>query len=338
VAVFLAGELRGGGAMSEFAEFNPEQYRRPFGPNAPWNVPVHGLPRHPRSDVYAERLWSDAPSHHPGNFNLTFDGYTYPVYYASEATGRFPVRTRRWKTPLDGTEIPWNPAWQPATGTDAQIILLDRQQGREWDLWQVRFDGETVTVSNGNLVPGDYRTREDGFGPSRGCGIPYLAMLVRPEEIMLGEVRHALSMPIRNTDGELYVAPATKLEHPDRPGGGIPEGMRFALHVTDQEIEEWVRSLPAELPDQTRRSARVIAVALRDYGWFITDTSGGAHLQFEDRITAEEKWQALGLADSGEDWPRYPQDLLDGLMTRERIYALVPSDEYPEDRRASASR
>jgi hypothetical protein len=98
-------------------------------------------------------------------------------------------------------------------------------------------------------------------------------MLVRPEEIMQGEIRHALSMPIRNTDGKLSVAPATKIEHPSHPGDQIPEGMRFALKLTDEQIDEWTASLPKHLPEVTRYSARVIATALRDYGWFITDTS-----------------------------------------------------------------
>jgi hypothetical protein len=229
----------------------------------------------------------------------------------------------------------------PADGTDAQVIVLDTLLGYEWNLWQVSFDGSTIHATNGNLVqageekgdggsPGNYWVKESGFIPSRGCGIQYFAMLVVPEEIEQGEIRHALSMPIRNTDGEFYVPPATKLENPDHPSGGIPEGMRFALDVSDAEIEAWVASFPASLPESTRQSARVIARALRDYGWFITDSSGGADLQFEDYHTAGAEWRELGLGESILDWKEYPRDLLDGLLTRERIYALVPSDQYPQ--------
>jgi hypothetical protein len=243
----------------------------------------------------------------------------------------------RWSSNLEGKKIPFNPKWLPAGGTDAQVIILDPRSGREWDLWQVRFEGERVRVSNGNLVPGDYRTREVGFPPSRGCGIPYLAMLVRPEEIMLGEIRHALSMPIRNTDGRLFVAPATKLEHPEYPGGRIPEGMRFVLDVSDAEIDGWVNTLPEGLPSVARRSARVIARALRDYGWFVTDTAGAAHLQFECRLTAAEKWEAVGLAPQTLKGRPYPRALLDGLMRPDRIRAIVPSDQYPPDLRARPS-
>ncbi len=297
---------------------------------------VGGLPRHPESSRYAGLLWDDG-SERPGNINLNFEDYTYPVYEVDQATGRFPIRIK-WDTPLDGQLIPWNPKWRAATGTDAQVIILDPKSGREWDLWQAKFDGKYVRATNANLVPGSYWTREVGFAPSRGAGIPYLAMLVRPAEIECGEISHALSMPIRNSDGDFYVAPATKLEHPDHPSG-IPEGMRFAIDVSDEDIENWLAELPEEVSERTRQSARIIGRALRDYGWFITDSAGGAHLQFEYRGTAGAEWKRLGLDHKEVDeYHVYPRDLLDGLLTRERIYAIVPSDEYPPSLRARKGR
>lgn len=313
-------------------------YRRPYGDHAPWNIPVRNLPEHPESAMFADRLWNKG-CNSPGNFNLTFDEYTYPVYYTANATNSYPIETT-WETNINGKTIPWNPEWQPATGTDAQIILLDSARGYEWNLWQVSFQNNKVDATNGNLIqegersgdgsnPGNYWLKENGFIPSRGIGIQYLAMLVRPGEIEQGIIEHALSMPVRNTDGKIFVPPATKLEHPDHPSGGIPEGMRFAIRISDDEIDNWLRYLPRELPEQTRRAARIIAIALRDYGWFITDSSGAAHLQFEDRATAGEEWDKLGLNEIKIGDKEYPRDLLDGLIPIDRIYALVPSDQYP---------
>ena len=161
-------------------------------------------------------------------------------------------------------------------------------------------------------------------------------MLVMPEEVERGRIRHALSVPIRNTSGEFYVAPATKLEHPGNPPG-IPEGMRFALNVTDTEIGTWLFSLPRELPEPQRRLARIVAIALRDYGWFITDTSGGAHFQFEAPESAAGKWEALNIVDIEINEKQYPRDLLDGLITEENITVIVPSDQYPEPDRTTQS-
>ena len=299
-------------------------YTRPFGPNAPWNRSVAGLPRHPESAFYAGLLWNDSADR-PGNINLGFESYTYPVYEAEDAEGWYPIRTR-WETRIAGTQMPWNPEWQAAPGKDAQVIVLDPEEGLKWDLFQVSFDGETVVATNGSVVD-DYMHTEGGNFRSRGSGIPYLAMLVRPEEIANGRIDHALSLPIHNTSGEFFVPPATKLEFPDHPPG-VPEGMRFALDVTDAEIDAWIDGLPKRLPPETLRSARVIAEALRDYGWFITDTSGSAHFQFEANLTAGDEWAALGLSDRTVGGQVYPRDLLDGLLTEERIYTIVPSDRY----------
>jgi hypothetical protein len=297
-------------------------YAQPFGPNASWNMPVTKFPRRLDSDTYRNRLW-EIGSDRPGNFNLSFDQYTYPVYDAGTATMQAKVVVRNnWGSNLIGKTIPWNPNWLPSSGTDGQVIILDPATGREWDLWRVSYSAGTLSVGNGNLVPGSYWTNEQGFSPSRGAGIPYLAMLVRPEEIEAGVIRHALSMPAHNIDSSLFVAPATKTD-----GGtfgvpnGIPEGMRFALNVTDAEIDAWAAKLP--LSDVGRRSARIIATALRDYGWIITDNAGSAHIQFEDHATAGAEWDALGLGTVSAGGKAYPRDLLDGLMLKERIYAVA---------------
>ena len=161
-------------------------------------------------------------------------------------------------------------------------------------------------------------------------GIPYLAMLVRPAEVRQGEIRHALSLAIPNTDGYLSVAPATKLEFPGRISGGIPEGTRFALSISESDIDDWIHGMPEGTTAATKRSAAVIARALRDYGCFVTDTAGSAHLQFESMHSAGSQWEQLGLGEFKIGEKVFPRDLLDGLITPDRIYALASSDQYPE--------
>ena len=57
--------------------------------------------------------------------------------------------------------------------------------------------------------------------------------------------------------------------------------------------------------------------------------SRGQHFQFEAPESAAARWQALGIEKVELSWKEYPRDLLDGLVTRDRIVAFVPSDEYP---------
>ncbi len=298
---------------------------RPYGPKAPWNIPVKNLPIHPESSKYAKLIMNE-----PGQqFEASFRKYTYPVYNAAEATDIYSVvDTNRWGN-LGGKTIPFNPSWKQNAGTDAQMIILDPATGREWNLWEVEIDNNAkkVYIGNGNLCPGDYVTNNwdnpaTKCTGSRGVGINYLAMLVRPWEIKQGKIEHALSMPIPGTSGSFYVAPATKLEHPGKTGS-IPEGMRFALNVTEKQIDDYVATLKTTA--EVKRAVKIILVAMKDYGWFITDTSGAPTLQFEAPESARAKWNALGIFED----QTHPRFSLGGFITADKIITIVPSDQYP---------
>lgn len=291
----------------------PVTANRPFSDKAAFNITVAGLPQDPDSAKLADLLWYGAADR-PGNFNINM-GEAFAVYDVKDATMTVQVDTT-WSTNVDGTKVPWNPNWKIPAGSDKKVVILDPKTGREWNFFETRFDGVALRATNGSLVPGSYFTSIGSNPPSRGVGIAYQAMLVRPSEIRAGVIPHALAQTINNTDGSRYVAPAVKLEHPGR-GPGIPEGTRFALRITDEQIEAWVRKLPAE----SQKSLRIIAVALRDYGWFVTDTGGNGSFEFEDDASASAEWRSLGMANA--------QDMLDGLMSPDKIYAIVPSDRYP---------
>jgi len=305
---------------------------RAYGPNAPWNIPVAKVPLHPESKKYADFLWADFAGLIP---ELNFRKYTYSVYDATKATDMYVIKDLNGWGNLNGKTIPWNPLWLQNAGTDAQAIILDPASGIEWNLWKMVVDTSTkqITIGNGNLCPGDYLTnnwdnRATKCQGSRGAGINYLAMLVRPWEIEKGVIEHALSMPIRGTSGAFYVAPATKLEHPGKIGN-IPEGMRFALNVTYQEIDTYVNSLTG-LRAENRRAIKIILTALKDYGWFITDTAGSSHLQFEAPESAQAEWERIGVLPGqsfgGMEHPRFS---LYNFLTQDRIITIVPSDQYP---------
>lgn len=305
---------------------------RPYGANAPWNIPVAGLPLHPESKKYADFLWADFNGRLP---ELNFRKYTFPVYDATKATDQYVIKDKNNWGNLNGKTVPFNPSWLPNAGTDAQAIILDPATGREWNLWDMVVDtaGKQITVGNGNLCPGDYFTnnwdnKATKCTGSRGVGINYLAMLVRPWEIEKGVIEHALSMPIIGTSGSFYVAPATKLEHPGKVGT-IPEGMRFALKATDKEIDDFIAGYPT-LSAQKKRAIKIIFVALRDYGWFVTDTAGGHTLHFEAPESAQAEWERLGvLPGQSVGGVEHPRFTLQKFLTQDRIITIVPSDQYP---------
>ncbi|MBI1348813.1 hypothetical protein GC163_21280 [bacterium] len=331
-AISSLGILTGRPLLAQPAE--AEQPRlRPFGPKAPWNVRVEHLPQHPDSKRLVGSMFLDDRGLRTSRFQVTIDTHTYPVHDAATSLGPTPIKVF-WPTNLVG-KMPWNPAWKPAAGPEAALIVLDAQNGLEWDLDKVDYRLQVINAAHANMVSGDYRTKEDGFLGSRGSGLPFLAGLVRPEEVQAGVIEHALSMSVPNISGSEFVAPALKAEFPHGAKAGIPAGTRFALRVTDQEIDVWLNSLPQELTLRTRETAKILAVALRDYGWFITETSPSNLFHLESRVTAEKDWLDLGLQPQKTRRKEYPRDLVDAILTSERIVAIAPSDQYPEEWRAA---
>lgn len=204
----------------------------------------------------------------------------------------------------------------------------------------------------------DYRTYE-GYVGNRGVGLSAYATLTTPEEVKAGEIRHALGVGIPNTatgpicsssqlgtpaEGfscGIAVAPATKFEWGSANSSAergnidpalnnfytqskmIPEGMRFAIDITDAQIEAWVLSRPNLVSDPLKAStARIYARALRDYGMMIVDTGGyGAVIQTAGSVNpaARQLWAEVGV-DSESDG----QDILDGLITATNLYVVEP--------------
>lgn len=317
-------------------------YVKPYSVDAPWNRTVAGIGVHPESALYRDRLWNIG-SNTPGNFNIRYVDFTYPVYETISATTTRIVNASDPSTAnMHNQAVPFNPAWVAAPGSDAQIIILDPVNWYEYNFYAVTSITAThinctrcnrITANDDNTgAPANYLTKANGYQRSRGIGIQYYAMLVRPEEFSeVGVIEHALSMPCKSTHCTLAVPPATKVEGSSQcVAAGIPEGMRFALNITETDIQAWLTAMPADVPDAMKDLLAIVARALRDYGWFITDTSGSAGFQFEANVSALAKWQSLGFGQfTSTNGKVYPQDALDGLMTQQRIYALVPSNQYP---------
>lgn len=150
------------------------------------------------------------------------------------------------------------------------------------------------------------------------------------------------------TDCGFYLKPATRVEFATNEnnrigtrcgtnaGGGyeisvnsasraktIPEGMRLALKITDPEIETWLNS--RNYSGEKRNTARKFAVAFRDYGAIIAETGCfgiGIETDGMQNPTTKADWEAAGIIDDGSNNPS--GDLLKGLITRERLYAVNP--------------
>lgn len=200
---------------------------------------------------------------------------------------------------------------------------------------------------------------------SRGMGINKLALIVRAGEVESGAIHHALELTVFNsmfgtecaptdpgagTSCAFHLSPANRVEHLSQMGGGgcggnqlpatdwtrsrtVPQGMRFRLSMSDAEITAWLDG--RGLTGARRSTARVFAVALRDYGFYPGAETGCAqpHIETEGMQNPEtrQRWLDLGLTDGGYDQDGdgradFPsKDLLYGLITEDRLQVVNPA-------------
>lgn len=316
--------------------------------------------------------------------------FAIEVYYASNATTTTRIQASVYDSNLDSnvpygdirrqlpeSKIPWNPGWLTGEGGDNAIVILDDRpgptQGRIYKISGYKRDFQaltqcgpffreericTYTTSVGRDLKGnyvDYRTYE-GFLDQRGVGLSALAGMVRPEEIVAGEIRHAVGLVVpntafgppcskeqRGTNAEGFTcgvafAPASKHEWSGATNLGhmkdptirstytlektIPEGILFAIDITDAQIEAWLNSNPDLSKNPNRkRTARIIATAIRDYGMMIVDTNASRPgLQLEGGVNPESRslWRSLGMA------PEDGDSMLKGLITANNLYVVEP--------------
>jgi hypothetical protein len=301
---------------------------RPFGPRAPWNIPAAGLPLRPNGSDLVDLLLTTASST-PGKFNIALNGYTMPVYDARKTSKEYKIRLRpNGLGNLDGLSVPWNEAWRPSLDGNSQAVVVNPNTGQEWDLFRALAFNGVLTASAASLLPESYWTREVGWEASGEAGLPFLAMLVRPDEVAAGLIDHALSLTVLTVSSVVYSRPATRLPDPYWASPGmLPIGTRFVLNMTDNAMFAYLNALPGSVTSVTRSSLLTIITALRTYGFFVTGRGDGCFL-FEDVLSAHDAWDTLGLYSQTIGDKILPRDLLDGLLQRDQLSAIVPGDQY----------
>ena len=253
---------------------------RPYTNDSYWNIPIAPNPQY---DSRSGQMINTLAFNADGRILSDPSQYTFPVYFVDGTTPRWDVPCLVYKcriiTPGGSytvpvlRDVPIPPAVQPSHGSDAQIIVIDRDTLTEYDFWRVKRTANGWTVSNGTV----YNISWNGTPPkynSRGAGVPYYAGLIRPWEIEQGRIDHALAFGYPQTAADRCVYPATKTDGDSAHSYAIPEGARLQLDPSLTEADFNQMGL--------NRTGKIIARALQEYGMVLIDTSGQAKIYVED--------------------------------------------------------
>ena len=303
---------------------SPQPCYVPFASTSAFNTPLPpNPPLLPNSAQIVNRILAGGlgtPNRYPDDMIAQHEGNNgfSPVYYARSSDPVYTLHcTQPWgRCSVEGAKIhaPAGAVVQGGSnaplGSDRHLTIVDQTTSPVYvyDLWRVQTSplpaGGNVTV---NLDWGG-KSRIDGNGISEGLGqgtaahFSNLAGLVRIDELVSGEIKHALAI-VLNCDNGSFVAPAG--------GSGSkcsdinnapPMGARLQLNMSTAEIES------LHIP----RWKKTILVAMSRYGAFFSDTGtdGYWHFQTESGLQYlslgyEDQWWHFGQANG---WEFYSPD------------------------------
>lgn len=231
-----------------------------------WNVPIDHLPVHLMSGEYVKTIGEDAHVHPdfgsgewpPGSGApigipyVVVDGKQKKVkvsfeYDDESDPGPYPIPS---DAPVEGG---------PNADGDRHVIVLDKDSCLLYELYDAhpQPDGSWRAGSGAIYNLKTNRLRPDTWTSADAAGLPILPGLVRYEEAMSGEIKHAIRFTAPKTR-KAYVWPArhfaSSLTDPKYP----PMGQRFRLKADFDT---------SEFPPQ----ARPILQAMKTYGIILAD-------------------------------------------------------------------
>jgi hypothetical protein len=243
-----------------------------FPADNPWNRDVSRDPVDPRSDAYIAAMNGATRSLHPDFGSDPTYGIPWTTVPGSQP--RVPM-SFLYADESDPGPYPFPPDAPVEAGGDRHVLVLNRDACRLYETFDSRHVGPGWQCGSGAVF--DLRSnalRPDGWTSADAAGLPILPGLVRRDEVLAGEIRHALRFTVQRTQ-RAYVHPATHFASsrtdPDLP----PMGLRVRLKAS-YDLARF------------HGTSRVVLEALKTYGMFVADNGGDWFISGETNTTWDD--------------------------------------------------
>jgi Tol biopolymer transport system component len=250
-----------------------------------WNTPIDTLPVDGNSDAYIASIGADTALH-PDFGSGLYEGSPIGIPYTIVPNGQQKVNvTFDYDNESDPgpyaipTDAPIEGG--PDSEGDRHVLVIEQQACQLYELFAAypQADGSWQAGSGAIYDLASNALRPDGWTSADAAGLPILPGLVRYEEVVAGEIRHALRFTAAQTRRD-YVWPArhfaSSLTDPNIP----PMGQRFRLKA-DFDLSGFS-------PD-----VQVILQAMKTYGIILADNgsdwyiSGTPHNGWDNNVLRE---------------------------------------------------
>lgn len=234
-----------------------------------WNTPVDTAPVDPGSSTYVATI--GASTHLHPDFGTVYAGAPNGIPYTTVAGTQAPVPvTFQYADESDAGPYPIPPnapiEGGPNSSGDRHILVVDRDRCMLYEIYDAhpQTDGSWRAGSGARWDLRSNALRPTTWTSADAAGLPILAGLVRYDEVMSGEITHALRFTVPQTRNT-FVWPA-RHQASSRTGAQYPPmGQRFRLKAS-YDISGFSPAM------------QVVLRALKKYGMMIADNGSSWYL------------------------------------------------------------
>ena len=264
-------------------------YTRWYAANSFWNTPISASAS---IDPNSANIISYAIAAYGSGASLANDnawGLSYA--YTAASSKAYTVACTEYCS-SSTTVLPIPAGTVANTGSDGHLSVING--ANEIDMWQAKYNASNDSWSASTITT----TTINGWGANcaegqscmgaNAAGFALLGGALRPEEISAGAIPHALSLMTPATRSGYIACPATGSDGKSSNASAIPEGAQIQLNPSfNVAAQSWA-------PWQ-----KVIAVALQQYGAFVSDTGGSlAFYAVNDINPGNVTWASVGMTKS----------------------------------------
>jgi len=223
-----------------------------------WNRDVSRDPVDPRSDAYIAAMNGATRFLHPDFGSDPTYGIPWTTVPGSQP--RVPM-SFLYDDESDPGPYPFPPDAAVEAGGDRHVLVLDRDACRLYETFDSEYLGPGWRCGSGAIFNlGSNTLRPDGWTSADAAGLPILPGLVRRDEVLSGQIRHALRFTVQRTQ-RACVHPATHYASSRTDLDLPPMGLRVRLKAS-YDVTRF------------RGASRTILEGLKKYGMFVADNGG----------------------------------------------------------------
>jgi hypothetical protein len=226
-----------------------------------WNMDVSALAKHPKNELWKRSSDAGSTDLHP-DFGPPSYGIPFDVVDASHGDVSVDFQ---YADESDAGPYAFGPDIEIEGGSDRHALMVDEDTCTLYELFAARWNGGDPTAGSGAVFDlGSNDLRPAGWTSADAAGLPILPGLVRHDEVLAGEIDHAIRFTVSCTTRR-YVWPARhQAGTSDRRCP--PMGARFRLKAGFDL-------------DGFGPGARVVLTAMQRYGMIVADNGSDWYFQ-----------------------------------------------------------